>query len=74
MASSWEVTGQVADQTTITTAGQVVTGHQVYFITGTGYRGSVFVPDEQYTPANVKTLINAAAARGDQVAELTSGQ
>jgi hypothetical protein len=73
MAVTWTVTGVLADQTNITTAGQVVTGKRVYFQTGEGNRDSVFVPDDQYKPATVKTLVQAAAALADQVSTLHSG-
>lgn len=70
--STWQVTGQLADQTQITSAGQVVTGHLVYFITGDGHRDSVFVPDDHYTPDSVRALIAAQAARADAVGQLSS--
>lgn len=70
MAATWTVTGQLADQTTFV-GGQPVTGHTVSFITGAGWRDTVFVPDDHYTPANVKKLIQAAADRADQVGALT---
>jgi hypothetical protein len=70
MAATWQVTGQQADQTTFT-GGQPVTGHVVSFITGEGNRDSVFVPDDHYTPAKVKQLIQAQADRVDAVGRLT---
>jgi hypothetical protein len=71
MAETWTVTGQTADQTQITAAGQVITGTQVYFITGAGNRDSVFVPDDAYTVAAVTTLVKARAQLVDQVGALT---
>lgn len=68
---SWQVTSQVADQQTITDAGQVVTGIRVYFITGLGQRGSVLVPDDQYNTATVAAMVGIMADRMDQVATLT---
>lgn len=73
MPSTWTVTSQLSDQTQITSAGQVVTGHIVYFITGDGHRDSVFVPDDHYTPDNVRTMIAAQAAAADAVGQLSSG-
>lgn len=73
MAATWQVTGQQSDQTTFV-GGQPVSGHVVSFITGAGWRDSVFVPDDHYTPANVKKAIQAAADRADSVGALSSGQ
>lgn len=70
MAATWSVTGQQADQTDFV-GGQPVTGHVVQFLTGNGWRGSVFVPDDHYTPAKVKQLIQAAANTADAVGALT---
>ena len=73
MAASWTVTGQQSDQTTFV-GGQPVSGHVVSFITGEGWRDSVFVPDDHYTPANVRKAVQAAADRADSVGSLHSGQ
>lgn len=73
MAATWTVTGQQADQTTFV-AGQPVSGHVVSFITGAGWRDSVFVPDDHYTPAKVRALIQAQADRADEVGALSHGQ
>lgn len=70
MASTWQVTGQAADQFTFDGAGNPVSGYRVSFITGAGQKGSVFVPEEHYTPDKVRTLIAAQAARMDAVAAL----
>lgn len=72
--ATWEVTGQQADQTQITQAGQVVTGHVVYFTTGEGNSDSVFVPDGQYNANTVRRLIEARAAIADEVGSLAAGQ
>ena len=71
MAVSWTVTGQLADQTDVTTSGQVVTGHIVYFITGEGNRGSVFIPNDHFRPDAVKTLVAAQAKLVDEVGNLS---
>lgn len=74
MASTWRITGQVADQTQILTSGQVVTGHVVFFATGLGNRDSVFVPDDHYNAAAVRTLVQAQADTVDEVGELSNGK
>ncbi len=73
MAATWTVTGQLADQSQFI-AGQPVSGHVVSFQTGNGWRDSVFIPDDHYTPAKVKAAIQAAADRADAVGSLHSGQ
>lgn len=72
MASSgWNVTGQVADQTILTNAGQAVTGVIVYFTTGDGHSGSVFIPDNHYTNKTfVHQAIQAKAVLMDEVGKL----
>lgn len=68
---SWQVTGQ-AERTDIAADGTPVRGMVVYFTTGAGHQGSVFVPASQYTPDTVRAMIAAAAARMDAVGALTS--
>lgn len=70
MASSWQVTDQVTDQVITTNAGQVVVGTYVYFLTGDGHRGSVFVPDDHYAVGNISKMIAAKAAILDEVGKL----
>lgn len=71
--ASWAVTGQVTDQVRVTDAGQTIEGVQVYFTTGEGQTGSVFVPDTQYTEAKVRQMIEARANRLDAVFAMTAG-
>lgn len=70
--TSWQVTGQ-AERTDIAADGTPVRGMTVYFTTGAGHQGSVFVPAAQYTADNVRAMIAAAAARMDEIGSLTSG-
>lgn len=70
--TSWQVTGQ-AERTDIANDGTPVRGVVVYFLTGAGHQGSVFVPATQYTPDNVRAMIAKAAAQMDAVGALTSG-
>lgn len=69
--TSWQVTGQ-AERTDIAADGTPVRGFTVYFSTGAGHQGSVFVPAGQYSTDTVRAMIAAAAARMDAVGALTS--
>lgn len=70
-AAQWHVTSQSSDQATITEAGQAITGVRVYFITASGIRGSVLVPDDQYQPDQVAGAIDELANRMEAVNALT---
>lgn len=70
--SGWTVTAQVTDQIINTNAGQSVVGTYVYFITGDGNEGSVFVPDVHYSAAKVKAMIEAKADLLDSVSRLAA--
>ena len=74
MATTWRVTADTPDQYDFDTGGSPVIGHRVAFITGEGNRGSVFVPNDHYNAAAVKTLVHAQAVTADSVASLTSGE
>lgn len=71
--TSWHVTSQT-EFTQIGTDGTPVRGVKVFFITGTGQQGSVFVPASQYTPDQVRAQIEQAAQVADQVGSLSSEQ
>lgn len=73
MPTTWQVTGDLPDQSEFDGAGNAVTGHRITFITGDGNRGSVFVDDDHYNADNVRTLIGAQAAKADEIRGL-SGQ
>ena len=68
--SGWKVTAQLTDQVETTTAGNTVIGTRVYFITGNGNEGSVFVPNQHYTAKNVHLRVKAAAVLLDEVGDL----
>jgi hypothetical protein len=71
--SGWRVVSQLTDQVIVTAAGQAITGVQIFFITGDGNEGSIFVANNHYTLKAVKPLIHAAAAQIDTVGVLASG-
>jgi hypothetical protein len=68
--STWTVTGQL-QTTQPDPAGRFVTGVLVSFTTGKGFSGSVFVPEAQYSVANVQAAIAAKAQQLDAVGSLT---
>jgi hypothetical protein len=71
---AWRVTGQVSDQVINTQAGQTLTGTYVYFVTGKGNAGSVFVEDAVYSVEQVRRQVHEAANKLDDVGDLTFGQ
>jgi len=71
--SGWVITGQVTDQVRNTQAGQTVTGVVVYFITGDGNEGSVFIDNARYNQQNVFTAVHDQAALIDGVGKLSEG-
>ena len=70
---AWRITGQVSDQVINTQAGQTLTGTYVYYVTGNGNQGSVFVEDAVYSVQRVKEMVRDAAKRLDDVGELAEG-
>lgn len=71
--SGWRVTSQLTDQVIVTQAGQAVTGVQIFFTTGDGNEGSVFVAQNHYNPKTVKPLIHAQAGLIDTIGQDSSG-
>lgn len=69
--SGWTVTSQTPNQMIVTDAGVSEQGTYVYFRTGNGHAGSVFVPDNHYNAKNVRQMIAAKAALIDEVGALT---
>lgn len=70
--SGWMVTGQDPDQLIVTDAGKPVSGTRVYFSTGEGNTGSVFIDDGHYHPKTVHAAVGARAALVDEIGALTS--
>lgn len=70
MASSWTVTSQVTDQVIVTNAGQTVVGTYIYFTTGGGNNGNVFVPDEHYSAKKVREMVQVKANLIDEIGRL----
>lgn len=70
--SGWTVVSQVTDQIINTNAGQSVVGTYVYFVTGDGNEGSVFIPDVHYNAKTVHAAIDAKATVLDEVGKLAN--
>lgn len=68
---SWQVTSVVGDQVIPTQAGQTITGSYVYFLTGDGNEGSVFVPNAIFNHDTVERMVREAAIKLDRVASIT---
>lgn len=69
--ASWSVTGQM-ETTQLDSTGQATAGVRVFFRTGLGNTGSVFVPRSSYSPDNVRGMIADAAAAADAIGQLSS--
>jgi len=68
--STWQVTDLLSDQQNINNAGQAVTGVVIYFITGDGNEGSVFLANTRFTPKNAEIAVQAQANLLDEVGRL----
>lgn len=70
--TKWKVTAQ--QETTQASPGSgIVRGVTVTFQLDDGTVGTVFVPDAQYNPANVKAAIAARAGQLEEVGNLSNG-
>jgi hypothetical protein len=67
---SWNITSQVNGQTVNDNAGNTIVGAYIYFRTGEGNQGVVFVPDNQRTEAKVKEVVHAEAQLIDGIGRL----
>jgi len=70
-SSGWTITGQI-EGTRISPQGRVENGTTVYFTTGNGDAGSVFVPLAQYDVDTVRTLVAARAGQLDAIANMSA--
>lgn len=68
--SGWTVTGQT-ETDDLSAGGQFVSGVRVYFRTGNGVDGSVFLSHGMYTVDNVRAAIAAKVAQLDAVSNLS---
>jgi hypothetical protein len=70
-AYTYTVTQQMPDQYDFSNAGNPTLGTVVYFTTGAGNSGSVFVAAAHYTVANVRTAVAAKAKLLDEVSAIS---
>lgn len=70
---AWQVTSQ-GESTEIQPNGQAVRGYRVYFTTGGGQSGSVWIPESSYTAERVRALVAQAAANAEAIGSLSAGQ
>lgn len=68
--TGWRVTSQSADQLTTDESGNIVEGVIVRFVTESGHRGSVFVPNLYYNPQTVHKMVATRAALMESVGAL----
>lgn len=66
----WNVTGQ--QEATRVLNGTAVTGYDVFFTTGQGHSGSVFLPTPMYTVDNVRAAVTTRAQLLDTIGALTA--
>lgn len=71
--TSWQVERVIVDQTVNTPAGDTVVGNYVYFVTGQGNHGVVFISNDHFNPKHVAEQIRPAAQKLDEVAQLSEG-
>jgi hypothetical protein len=70
-STTYTVTRQAPDQYDFSAPGDPVLGTVVFFSTGEGNNGSVFVPASRYNPATVRTMVAHAAKLLDEVGAIT---
>lgn len=70
-SSGWTITAQVEGSQVIP-PGRVINGTTVYFSTGNGDSGSVFVPNDKYSVETVTAMVAARAAQLDAIANLSA--
>ena len=71
MSAGWTITGDLPDQYSTTSSATPVLGHVISFITASGHRGSVFVPDDHYVAATVKHMVQVKADLTDEINSLS---
>jgi hypothetical protein len=69
VASTWKV-GPQQQTTQLIPGGRFVRGVEISFVTGMGNSGTVFVPEDAYTPDAVRAEIQAKAEKMDAVSSL----
>lgn len=68
--TGWKVESQ-QETTELDPRGQPIRGYRVYFTTGKGQHGSVFVALSMYNPQNVRAAVASHAGQLDETASLS---
>jgi hypothetical protein len=69
---TWQVTSQQVDQTVNNAAGNTEVGSYIYYATGRGNSGVVFIPNNLLpNRTHVKQVIHASAKLLDEIGMLT---
>lgn len=67
---SWQVERVLVDQTINTPAGDTIVVNYIYYVTGDGNHGVVYVPVDRFNEKNVADAIRPDAKRLDAIAAL----
>jgi len=70
---SWQTERVVTDQVINTPSGDTVVGNQVYYVTGEGNHGVVFIPIDKWNAKHVTETVRASAKLLDEIAALSEG-
>lgn len=69
----WKITDQLSDQTRNTDASQTQVGMLIYFITGGGNSGVVFVPNNLRTQKHIEETVQKEANLLDLIGGMSQG-
>lgn len=67
---SWQVTGIATNQVIVGAAGNPVEGSIIYYLTGEGVEGSVFIPQTELSVPRAHTAIDSDARKLDTIRRL----
>ena len=70
---AWQVVRQAPDQYDPDNLANPSTGVIVYFVTGEGNEGSVFVPHNRYNVKSVREMVGARDKIADEIGSLSQG-
>lgn len=70
---SWRVESVKTDQTVNTPSNDTVVGVYVYYVTGEGNHGAVFLANDKFNHANVTAAIREDAKKLDEIGALSEG-
>jgi hypothetical protein len=70
---SWKITDQQVDQTRNDSSGNTLVGSLIYYRTGDGNNGVVFITNNLLTLEHVKEIVRADARLRDDIGRLYEG-